>query len=158
MILHHCIVLEVMKPMQSGYYKSNTVVILHNCIVLEVMKPMQSGYYKSNTVVILHHRIVFRSYETNAKLGLAKGWVFHSARNLGQAESWYWCVCLCVCLHVVPARSLDHKVWNGERSRVIVCSLGSWIYPATWCLSFYKLFGTFVFKSANSLFRQQISC
>ena len=23
---------------------------------------------------------------------------FHSARPLGQAESWYWCVCLSVCL------------------------------------------------------------
>ena len=36
--------------------------------------------------------------------------VFHSARSLGQAESWYWCVCLCVCVYLcvcAPSRSLD---------------------------------------------------
>ena len=35
---------------------------------------------------------------------------FHSAKPLGQAESWYWCVCVSVCLFVclfVPPSSLD---------------------------------------------------
>ena len=29
-------------------------------------------------------------------------WYFHSARPLGHAQSWYWCVCLSVCLYVCP--------------------------------------------------------
>ena len=39
--------------------------------------------------------------------------IFHPARPLGQAESWYWCICLsvCVCLYICPSRrSLILKV------------------------------------------------
>ena len=31
---------------------------------------------------------------------------FHSARPLGQAESWYWCECVSVCVSVCPSRYL----------------------------------------------------